>query len=150
MADVLTQRCYEKAKKEAPSKVPPIPEPEVLLGAHRLYFDGAYKRTKDKASAGIVILGPEKEKIFAKGFHLKEVYSNNEAEYHALVLGLQCCLSQGITKLNVFGDSMLIVKKMVGVWACKNDKLSVKMREAKALLKGFKEVRVHFVPRDQN
>ena len=45
---------------------------------------------------------------------------------------------------------MLLVRQIQDTWACKNDKLSTKMREAKALMRRFREAQVHHVPRDQN
>ena len=82
-----------------------------MENAHALYFDGAYKRIKDRAAAGIVVFSPEGDKLYGEGISLEDVHSNNEAEYQALLLGLRWCLSHGITQLNVFRDSMLIVKQ---------------------------------------
>ena len=53
-----------------------------------------------------------------RGLVLEDVSSNNEAEYEAALLkGLEWCVSNGITRLNVYGDSMLIVKQVQGIWS---------------------------------
>ena len=51
-------------------------------------------------------------KVMERGLVLPDVSSNNEAEYAALIKGLEWCVSNGITRLNVYGDSMLIVKQV--------------------------------------
>ena len=78
--------------------------------AFTLYFDGAYRRKEGKAAAGIVVFNPEGEKVMEKGMELLNVSSNNEAEYAALIAGLEWCASNEVQRLNVYGDSMLIVK----------------------------------------
>ena len=60
---------------------------------------------------------------------LLNVSSNNEAEYAALITGLEWCVSNAIQRLNVFGDSILIVKQVQGIWSCKSNKLAAKLRE---------------------
>ena len=97
-----------------------------------------------------MVFSPIGEKVWEEGVILKYVHSNNEAEYQALIHGLTWCLNNSIERLNAFGDSMLLVRQIQGTWACKNDKLSTKMREAKALMRRFREAQVHHVPRDQN
>ena len=73
--------------------------------------------------------------------------SNNEAEYAALIEGLEWCASNGIDRLNIYGDSMLIVKQVQGIWSCKSDKLSSKLREVKGLLRKIKHNQIHYVGR---
>ena len=80
--------------------------------AFALYFDGAYKRKEGRAVARMVVLNPIKEKVMERGIELLNVLSNNEAEYVALIEGLEWCVSNDINCLNVFGDSMLIVKQV--------------------------------------
>ena len=85
-----------------------------------------------------------------RGIFLQDVHSNNEAEYAALCLGLEWCESNGITHLNVYGDSMLIVKQTQGIWACKSDKLAAKLCEVKGILKRFTAMQVHYIARGKN
>ena len=153
LADLLTHKIHQKKEKEkgkVKEKASSLEDSPRVENAHALYFDGAYKRIKDKAAAGIVVFSPEGDKLYGEGISLEDVHSNNEAEYQALLLGLRWCLSHGITRVNVFGDSMLIVKQMKGIWACKNDSLAMKMREAKTLMRKLQEAQIYFVPRGTN
>ena len=77
-----------------------------------LYFDGAYKRKAGRVEVGMVVFNLVKEKVLERGIELLNVSSNNEVEYVALIVGLEWCIFNGFNSLNVYGDSMLIVKKV--------------------------------------
>ena len=91
----------------------------------------------------MVVLNPIKEKVMERGIELLNISSNNEVEYAALIKGLGWCISNGINRLNVFGDSMLIVKQVQGIWSCESEKLASKLREVKGLLRRIKHYQVH-------
>ena len=79
-----------------------------------MYFDGATRTNeKGKPISGISILfvSPDKYMI-PQAFSLLEPCSNNAAEYQALIIGLELALESGITMLEAFGDSQLIVNQM--------------------------------------
>ena len=150
LADVLTHRFHEKKVKREARPVAPPPIVKEVEGAFSLYFDGAYRRKEGRASAGMVVYTPNGGKVMEKGVSLQDVHSNNEAEYAALSLGLEWCLSNGVDRLNVYGDSMLIVEQIQGTWACKSDKLASKLRAIKGILRKFKTVQVHYIARGKN
>ena len=129
LADILTHQFREKKeKRESKSSPPPLPPLLTEIEqAFALYFDGAYKRKEGRAAAGIVLFNPLKEKVMERGMVLLNVSSNNEAEYAALIAGLEWCVSNEVNRLNVYGDSMLIVKQVQGIWSCKSDKLAAKL-----------------------
>ncbi|MCO5581752.1 hypothetical protein L7F22_035641 [Adiantum nelumboides] len=139
LAGMLTHRCYErKVKVKAPGPEP-VEVQAKLCGAHSLYFDGAYKQKVDKASVGISIQDDDGQKVFGKGLLVENTHSNNEAEYDALALGLEWCVSMGIKRLNVFG-ALLLIKQMHGTWACRNQSLVPRLRRVKELMKRFEAI----------
>ena len=79
-----------------------------------MYFDGA-TRTNEKgkliSGIGILFVSPDKYMI-PHAFSLLEPCTNNAAEYQALITGLELALESGITMLEAFGDSQLIVNQM--------------------------------------
>ena len=75
----------------------------------------------------MVVFNLVAEKVMERGIELLNVSSNNEAEYAALIEGLEWCVSNGINRLNVYGDSMLIVKQVQGIWSCKSNRLASKL-----------------------
>ena len=111
LADILTHQFREKKeRKESKKKTPPaLPTIKEIEEAFALYFDGAFRKKEGKAAAGLVILNPASEKVMERGVVLLNVSSNNEAEYEALLKGLEWCVANGISCLDVYGDSMLIV-----------------------------------------
>ncbi|MCO5559388.1 hypothetical protein L7F22_012987 [Adiantum nelumboides] len=150
LAGMLTHRCYErKVKVKAPGPEP-VEVQAKLSGAHSLYFDGAYKRKVDKASVGISIQDEDGKKVFGKGLLMENTLSNNEAEYVALALGLEWCVSMGIKQLNVFGDALLLIKQVHGTWACRNQSLVPRLRRVKELMKKFEAIQLYHVPRRKN
>ena len=76
--------------------------------------------------------------------------SNNEAEYATITMGLEWCLENNIQRVNIFGESMLLIKQIQGIWACKNDKLATRLRHVQGLMKKLKHVEVHFIPHGEN
>ncbi|MCO5587417.1 hypothetical protein L7F22_041366 [Adiantum nelumboides] len=81
---------------------------------------------------------------------LPDSTSNNEAEYGILLHGLQVCVSQKIRHLMVKGDALLIVKQILGIWACKNERLREKVQAIRRLFNQFEEVQLYHIPRKQN
>ncbi|MCO5609626.1 hypothetical protein L7F22_063856 [Adiantum nelumboides] len=85
-----------------------------------------------------------------KHVKLPDSMSNNEAEYDILLHGLQVCVSQKIRCLMVEGDELLIVKQILGIWACKNERLREKVQAIRKLFNQFEEVQLYHIPRKQN
>ena len=67
-----------------------------------LKFDGL--STKNTIGAGIVIISPRGVKT-TLSFNLAFEYTNNQAEYEALVIGLEILLKLGAKDVRVIGDS---------------------------------------------
>ncbi|MCO5563268.1 hypothetical protein L7F22_016905 [Adiantum nelumboides] len=150
LAAMLTHRCYERKVKVKGPRPEPVEVQAKLSGAHSLYFDGAYKRKVDKASVGISIQDEDGQKVFDKGLLVENTHSNNEAEYAALALGLEWCVSMGIKRLNVFGDALLLIKQVHGTWTCHNQSLIPRLRRVKELMKIFEAIQLYHVPRKEN
>ena len=129
MADILTHRVYEK-KVRIPKVVEEKAQPPLLKNAHTLHFDGAFKKKMEQVATSIVIHDPIGLKTF-QGLLLLGVKSNNKVEYAALIRGLEKCFQLGISNLLVYGDAMLIIKKIRGMWACKNFGLAPHMKKVR-------------------
>ena len=125
LADILTHQFKEKKESKNSPPPPPLSLKEIEQ-AFALYFDGAYKRKEGRSTVGIVVFNPLKEKVMERGMVFLNVSSNNETEYAALIVGLEWCISNEVGQLNVYGDSMLIVKQVQGIWSCKTNKLAAK------------------------
>jgi ribonuclease HI len=115
----------------------------------RLFTDGAARGNPGPAGAGAVIISPEGHVVAKIGKYLGET-TNNVAEYTGLILGLKRAKAMGLRELDVLADSELLVKQLSGEYAVKADHLRPLHDEAKALLKGFEQVEVRHIPREEN
>ncbi|MCO5581405.1 hypothetical protein L7F22_035289 [Adiantum nelumboides] len=142
LVDVFTYKVKEKKiTPKAQGKLDFSPQGE-LKDAYTLLFDKVYRRQRNKAAGGSVILNEEKKEVFKKGIQLHLAHSNNEAEYATLKAGLEECKSMGIKRLMVKGDALLIVRHVQGTWACKNSKFLQWLHEVKLLMKDFKTIQI--------
>ncbi|PON60748.1 Ribonuclease H, partial [Parasponia andersonii] len=90
-----------------------------------LYFDGP--STGNEGSDGIV-LSKNQGEIFKKVVKLAFPCTNNEAEYEALVTGLELAKEMKSSKLKICGDSNLIIRQLNGDFTIKEPNL-VKYQE---------------------
>ncbi|GKC14748.1 reverse transcriptase domain-containing protein [Tanacetum coccineum] len=93
---------FEEDKKEAAGKTDIKLESTKLNNAWKLYTDGA--SSSDGSRAWLILINPEgKEYTYALSFKFKT--TNNEAEYEALLAGLQIVQEMEIGSLEIFADS---------------------------------------------
>ncbi|MCO5576578.1 hypothetical protein L7F22_030391 [Adiantum nelumboides] len=150
LVGILTYRLHEKLIKVPDVKPLPPPPPKVLSNVYTLFFDGAFRRAKGKARGGLVLVNPKGEVVMKEQVTLDGSTSNNEAEYDVLISGLKICLAQKIQRLMVKGDALLIVKQILGIWACKNERLRTKVTSIRKLFSQFEEVQLYHIPRKVN
>ena len=115
----------------------------------RLFTDGAARGNPGPAGAGAVIISPEGHVVAKMGKYLGET-TNNVAEYTGLILGLKRAKAMGLRELDVLADSELIVKQLTGEYQVKADHLRPLHDEAEALIKGFDQIEVRHIPREEN
>lgn len=75
-----------------------------------LLFDGCSKGNPGEAGCGAVIYKNDIE-VWASSKYLGKK-TNNQAEYCGLIMGLQECINQKISRLKIQGDSLLIINQM--------------------------------------
>jgi len=130
------------------SSVPPVfkifPRSEYLL-----QFDGCSKGNPGLAGAGAVIYNYSNE-IWGRSHFVGNKNTNNEAEYRGLIIGLEEALSMDIKHLSVEGDSLLVVKQMVGEYKVRSEKLLPLYEEASKLAKQFDSITFTHIYRENN
>ena len=123
---------------------PIFPKPEYLL-----QFDGCSKGNPGLAGAGAVIFNYENE-IWGASKFVGSNCTNNEAEYNGLIMGLEKALELGIKDLSVEGDSLLIIKQMLGEYKVKSETLFTLYDKAKGLEKQFNSISFTHIYRTSN
>ena len=115
-----------------------------------LYFDGASRSNPGPASYGGVIYENGVERYTYKKYI--GTTTNNVAEYKALLNGLLLAKEKGITRLEVHGDSKLVIEQVTGNWKVKSRLLIPIHREICALLVNnpFEQITFQHVYRKNN
>jgi len=91
-----------------------------ILPPWKMYFDGAVRH--DVVGAGVVFVSPENP-ILPYSFVVTQLCSNNVAEYQVLSLGLEMAIKIGITDLNIYGDSQLVINQLLDEYEVKKEDL---------------------------
>lgn len=115
----------------------------------RLHTDGGARGNPGPAGIGVVLKDTGGKVIgeIAQGIG---VQTNNEAEYKALIAGLELAAAKGVTELEVFMDSQLVVSQVKGEWKIKSDHLRQLAVRARSLLNRFDKATVNHVRREEN
>lgn len=114
-----------------------------------LYTDGASRGNPGPAGAGALITEEDGTTIAEKSAYLGEA-TNNQAEYQALLIGLQEAVKLAPSRLTVRMDSELIVKQLNGEYRVRNSDLLTLHGRAKELVRKLGEVRFVHIPREEN
>lgn len=76
--------------------------------------------------------------------------TNNVAEYHGLIAGLDWCAEQGASGVHIRSDSLLLVQQMRGVYKVKHEGLKPLHGRARLLAHRIGRVTFEHVPREKN
>jgi ribonuclease HI len=104
---------------------------------------------KTGAGAGLLFISP-------LGEHMRYVVrrhfptSNNMAEYEALLCGLRIAIETGIKRLDVRGESQLVIDQVMKNASCHNDKMEAYCNAVRALEDKFYGLELNHVPRRYN
>jgi Ribonuclease HI len=117
-----------------------------------LFTDGACEFDDDykPVNAGIGgLLKIDNKIIFSFSENIGKK-TNNEAEYLALMKGVEICVESNILNISIFSDSELVVKQINGDYKVKNDRMSKLHKRTHELLSELKSWKLVHVLRDKN
>ena len=118
---------------------------------HLLWFDGGSRgngQASSVAGSGTVIYRADC-RVWAGGRYLGST-TNNVAEYTGLLHGLYVASRLGVTRLEVRGDSKLVLYQVKGEWKCEKPHLKPLCEQARRLRASFHECTLVHVPRAEN
>ena len=87
---------------------------------------------------------------FEFSFSIEASATNNQAEYRAILKGIQLLREIKADAVEIFGDSMLVVNQLISIYECKDDILRVYHEKCCRLLREFKKVTMEDVPKLYN
>ena len=113
----------------------------------KLSVDGS--ANAQESGAGLILTSPEGIDIeYALRFGFQA--SNNEAEYEAVIAGLNLAHSMEVDQLEVCSDSQLVVKQIEDTYEAKGEKMIIYLKKVRELLRKFVLVQVRHIPRAEN
>ena len=124
-----------------------LPSAQVQSELWTMYFDGSLMKTG--AGAGLLFISP-------LGVHMRYVIrihfvaSNNVAEYEALVNGLKIAVELGVRRLDVRGDSQLVIDQVMKASSCHDPKIEAYCKEVHRIEDKFHGLELVHVARRYN
>ena len=115
---------------------------------YQLFCDGASRSNPGDASIGVSILFDGKE-VHAISKKIG-IATNNEAEYQALIDGLNYCVDNSIKEIEVFLDSNLVVEQVNKNFKVKAGNLKVLNSKVDDLIQEFNFIEINHVYREEN
>ena len=131
----------------APVQLAEPAQPRDDLPIWKLSVDGA--SNAQGSGAGLILTSPEGidiEYALRFGFHA----SNNEAEYEAVIAGLNLAHSLEVDQLEVHSDSQLVVRQIEETYEARSEKMVLYLQKVRDLLQKFVSVQIKYVPRTEN
>lgn len=115
----------------------------------KIYSDGGARGNPGPAACAIVIKD-ETGRIISKHSGYLGSTTNNQAEYSGVLLGLTEAKKLGAAEVNFYLDSELVVNQLSGNFKVKNLDIQTIFVKIWNLSVGFKKVKYHYIPREEN
>jgi ribonuclease HI len=112
-----------------------------------LFFDGS--SCGKGGRVGLLLISPRGE-MFEFAIPIQPTVTNNQAEYEALLRGLQYLKEAKAISVEFYGDSELVIKQLNGQYECINDILRNYYEECREILKSFQLVILQNIPMEHN
>ncbi|GKA23301.1 reverse transcriptase domain-containing protein [Tanacetum coccineum] len=124
LADFLVEKPDES--------LPDTPVVEIPSEPWTQFMDGS--SCVDRSGASLILTSPEGME-FTYTLRFQFTASNNEAEYEALICGLQIAAHMGVRNLHVRVDSKLVANQVLGTYVAKEENMVKYLEKAKSLNK---------------
>jgi len=124
-----------------------LPPPQIQAECWTMYFDGSVMKTG--AGASLLFIAP-------LGDHMRYVIclhfpaSNNMAEYEALLSGLRIAIELDVKRLDVRGDSQLVIDQVMKESSCHDPKMEAYCNTVRRFEDKFDGLELNHVPRKYN
>ncbi|XP_073303001.1 uncharacterized protein [Primulina huaijiensis] len=113
----------------------------------RVFVDGASNLSG--CGVGGVLIAPSEEKI-KLALRIDSRVTNNEAEYEAVLAGLQAVQEVGAARVIIYSDSQLITQQIKGMYEAKNEKMLKYLGLITAQAASLTDWSIEQIPREKN
>ena len=114
-----------------------------------LQFDGGSRGNPGVAGGGVLLEGPGGRPRVEAAYALGRC-SNNVAEYGALARGLELAVARGARRVQVEGDSLLVVQQLSGAYRISHPDMADLSARVFATASDLEECVVRHIPRREN
>ena len=111
-----------------------------------MHTDGSSNRQVEGVS--VVLLSPERDVVECM-IHLDFASTNNEAEYEALVAGLNLARATRATSVVIYCDSQVITNQVNGDYECKGKRMKRYLDQVKRRVDDL-QAKIVQIPRGEN
>lgn len=115
-----------------------------------IFTDGGARGNPGPAGAGAVIYDRKTKEVLAEISKYVGETTNNQAEYLAIIYGLEKAKKLKAKDVHVYLDSQLAEKQLKGEYKVKNQELAKRFLEVKNLIHSFDSVNFTHVRREKN
>lgn len=116
----------------------------------KLFVDGCSRGNPGKSGGGYVIKDMSGNILDKGSKYLGNRLTNNQAEYKALIFGLDKCAGVCRGKVHVLSDSELMVNHLTRVYRIRDEKLKKLFEEVKKKETFFEKVSYSHLRREEN
>ncbi|XP_077234682.1 uncharacterized protein LOC143876885 [Tasmannia lanceolata] len=146
-----TTTAGEPAEDEARAGTIPMPpvehDPSITEALWEVHVDGS--SNKAGCGAGLVLTGPDDFTLdYALRFGFRA--SNNEAEYEALLAGMNLAVQTGAQRLKAYCDSQLVANQIQGIYEARDERMIKYLSQVRQLSSKFRSFEVVRIPRTDN
>jgi ribonuclease HI len=118
-------------------------------GTVEVNVDGGARGNPGPAAIAAVVRDGN-DKVLERRSAMIGTATNNVAEYRALLLGIERAAALGASRVELIGDSELIVRQVKGEYKVKDDALRALHRQVRAALAEFADWSIRHVRREEN
>ena len=114
-----------------------------------IHTDGAAEPNPGPAAIGAIIKS-EQGRLLASISQPIGRATSNQAEYRAVIAGLEEAIELGVKQVDIKLDSQLVVRQINGRYRVKNAALMPLYQRVKQLQRRLEDFAISYIPREQN
>lgn len=115
------------------------------------YADGGSRGNPGIAGSGTVVYDADGKSVLREIVYVVgHKATNNVAEYHGLLRGLEAAAELGASEVEFYMDSKLVVEQINGRWKIKHPDMRELALQARQIIGGFASFSLDWVPREKN
>ena len=116
-----------------------------------IFADGGSRGNPGIAGSGTAVYNEDRSQLLREiAYVVGQKSTNNVAEYHGLLRGLEAAVELGADEVEFYMDSKLVVEQMNGRWTNKHPDMQKLAIEARRLLNQIPRFSLEWVPRAKN